>query len=750
MANLKEALNRCTDLEASVNALNLAHDGILTRILSAAKIFQASPEAIPLRVFLVGGGVRDLILGREVRDLDVLVEGDIMAIADRLKDLDWQFYDRFMTASAVLDTGEIDLITARREWYEAPGQLPVVEAGKIEDDLKRRDFTVNAMALELKLEQQGDSATESGPSEGENEPKILIQLHDPLGGLEDLQTGLLRVLHDRSFYDDPTRLYRAVRYMARLGLTPVDQTLAQMRLSVAEGVLETLSNDRLMRELLLNFSEASSSRIVQGLLEHHLIPMSETLDDSISKEDTKEALNFAAVVEKCGGLCGEDQAGCLFGYFSLKSEIFAQRFQKSSVSRRIKAAARAVKNTSPEDLANSMALNTAVSLSVIQRDSEEQVKDTEEASIESVSTRTKSRAGTKPQEPHSSGLSPQDESTSPALTQEGVSNNTLPQGKLSEVIKTQESGDGAPSATVVPEAGAKSSAYAVRLDAFEGPMDLLLHLIQDNEIDIYDIPVATLCTQYLDYLTNMENARVDVAGEFLVMAATLLEIKSMMLLPDREAGLFEAWDEAEDPRTELVTKLVEYKRYKEAARQLKSLEMTEGAYYTREASDLSEVVPADPEKMNEPTEIELLSEALRRVLMKLDRTDTHRENFFSTMHREPYAVEDAMRVLTDRLKGAEAISFESLFEDGTTRNIIVTTFLALLELLKLKRVSVVQDGMFSGILIQRREPGETEEALIQETLLEHWYETSASHKGSNASDQTMQDDEDPISDTEEV
>ena len=653
-------------LEDRVNALNRAHDGILTQLLLAAEDYKSDTPSTTLKVFLVGGAVRDLILGRDVRDLDVVIEGEITKLTDRLTNIDWQYFDRFMTASGILDTGEIDLITARSERYEAPGQLPTVTPGTIEDDLKRRDFTVNAMALELELLDYvppENCDTHVGRT-------ILIQLLDPLKGLDDLKAKALIVLHDQSFYDDPTRLFRAVRYMARVGLTPVDTTQRQMNDAIEAGALKTLSNDRIMRELLLNFSDGHCEESLRLMLDLGLLsPASD--NTAPTPEALNQAIAFAGVVEHAPGLCGDDKASLLFGYFSQTSPDFAERFRQCSLPRKLKNVARALNTTSPEALAKQLNLHEVP--------------------------------------PLKSQLDP------PAKEQADTSGHPT---------QTQTQTQSAPG----------TSAYSVKLDAFEGPMDLLLHLIQDNEIDIYDIPVATLCTQYLDYLTHMETARVDIAGEFLVMAATLLEIKSMMLLPDREAGIFEAWDVAEDPRTELVTKLVEYKRYKEAARLLSGLELQDGAYFTREASDLSEILPQNPETLNEPTEIDLLTEALKRVLTKLDRTDTHREHFFSTLNREPYAVEDAIKALTARLKEVNDISFEALFEGGATRNVVVTTFLALLELLKLKRVRVVQDEMFSGILIRRREPSETEEELIQESLLEHWYETSQAQDNHTAAD----------------
>ncbi|MDO9591593.1 MAG: hypothetical protein Q7I98_00165, partial [Erysipelotrichaceae bacterium] len=159
--------------------------------------------------------------------------------------------------------------------------------------------------------------------------------------------------------------------------------------------------------------------------------------------------------------------------------------------------------------------------------------------------------------------------------------------------------------------------------------------------------------------------------------------------------------------------------------------MVEGARYTREASDLSVVLPISPEKLNEPTEVDLLGEALRRVLSKLDRNDTHRDAFFSTLSREPYAVEDAMQALAHKLKNLPSVSFEDLFDADVSRNVVVTTFLALLEMLKLKRIRVVQDSMFSGILITRRDETDAEdlksEQNDQENISQMHFEEDSDH-----------------------
>lgn len=177
-------------------------------------------------VFLVGGAVRDLLLGRDRADVDLVVVGDAAALAGRLGAAAVE-HERFATAKAQLDGHEIDIATARRETYPRPGALPEVEpANSIEADLGRRDFTINAMAVPL-----------SG------EPRLI----DPYGGRADLEAGLLRVLHEESFSDDPTRALRAARYAARYGFAPAPETAELLR----QANLDAVSAERREAELLL-------------------------------------------------------------------------------------------------------------------------------------------------------------------------------------------------------------------------------------------------------------------------------------------------------------------------------------------------------------------------------------------------------------------------------------------------------------------------------------------------------------------
>src|SRR5690349_11019813 len=181
-------------------------------------------------VWVVGGAVRDALLGREPRDLDLVVEGDAAAVAQRLGE-DAVVHERFGTATAA---GAVNVAGARRERYGRPGALPDVELGApIREDLARRDFTVNAIAVRL-----ADGAVEAHP-----------------GAFEDLEARRLRVLHERSFLDDPTRLLRLVRYAARLRFTPEPETAALARAAIADGALATVSGPRIGAELRLALRE---------------------------------------------------------------------------------------------------------------------------------------------------------------------------------------------------------------------------------------------------------------------------------------------------------------------------------------------------------------------------------------------------------------------------------------------------------------------------------------------------------------
>jgi segregation and condensation protein A len=235
-----------------------------------------------------------------------------------------------------------------------------------------------------------------------------------------------------------------------------------------------------------------------------------------------------------------------------------------------------------------------------------------------------------------------------------------------------------------------SDLYRVRLEAFEGPLDLLLHLIKKNEVDVTNIPVATITEQYLGYLDMMRELQLDIAGEFLVMASSLMLIKSRMLLPAAE----DEEDEEEDPRADLVRQLLEYQRYREAAYSLAERPLLHRDVFVREPSM---DVPAEAEEEGLPrvraTVWELL-EALRAVL-KRARPDSVHEVVL-----ESVSLRDRARLLLDALARAGCVDFETLFEGDGTRMEIIVTFLALLELMKMGAVRAVQSDRYGRIVVE--------------------------------------------------
>jgi len=230
--------------------------------------------------------------------------------------------------------------------------------------------------------------------------------------------------------------------------------------------------------------------------------------------------------------------------------------------------------------------------------------------------------------------------------------------------------------------------YAVKLPAFEGPLDLLLHLIRKHEINIYDIPVSLITGQYLEYLDLMKSLNLGIAGEFLVMAATLIHIKSRMLLPLSET---DGMEEEEDPRADLVMRLLEYQRFKDAATGLESREQVWREVYYRSPS-IGEGEPPDEINLVDLSLFDLL-EALRGVMQRAP------EKRGLEIVVDELSVQDRMSLVLDRLESEESVTFQSLFEQDTTRLEMVVTFLALLELIRLKRVHVMQSELFGVIRV---------------------------------------------------
>jgi segregation and condensation protein A len=248
--------------------------------------------------------------------------------------------------------------------------------------------------------------------------------------------------------------------------------------------------------------------------------------------------------------------------------------------------------------------------------------------------------------------------------------------------------------------------YQVKLDAFEGPLDLLLHLIKKLEIDIYEIQVSVITEQYLDFIHHMKVLELDIASEYLVMAASLIEMKSRMLLPKPELliddDLFGEDHEEEDPREELIRRLVEYRQYKEAAEILKDREEEQAQVFTKKPHDLSDFKGALPEAPLAPVSVYDMLSAFQHLL----RRKQLGRPLHTKIERQSLPVGDRMKDILSHLKRAkEPLAFESLFP-YPNRTHIVVTFLALLELMKLKHIECVQSQNFQDISIILVEGGE--------------------------------------------
>ena len=235
-------------------------------------------------------------------------------------------------------------------------------------------------------------------------------------------------------------------------------------------------------------------------------------------------------------------------------------------------------------------------------------------------------------------------------------------------------------------------AYPVRLQNFEGPLDLLLHLIKKNEVDIYQIPISLITQQYLDYIDLMQELNLDVAGEFLVMAATLIHIKSRMLLPRPDPS---QEDPEEDPREALVRRLLEHQKFKAAAELLHERETLRSAQWTRPDGPISEIAGEAPEPEIEVDLFSLIS-AFRAVVERAKQ----RPKIY--LPGEQIPIEERIEQLMAKLSETEACGFEDLFADVQTRAGLIVTFLALLEMIRLKLVRVFQSGAIGPIRVYKR------------------------------------------------
>lgn len=234
--------------------------------------------------------------------------------------------------------------------------------------------------------------------------------------------------------------------------------------------------------------------------------------------------------------------------------------------------------------------------------------------------------------------------------------------------------------------------YTLKIDQFEGPLDLLLHLIKESKMDILDLKVEIITNQYLEYINEMESMNLDVASSYLVMASELIELKSRMLLPRREEELEE--DEV-DPRDELVNRLVEYQRYKELTKDFKDLEQERMLIHTKSPENLKEIAPNIEVVNTSDVTLDDLVDAFKKFLerQKLNQP------LSTKVTKKEMTVEERRSSIRNVLKTRKRVKFFELF-DVMTREYLVVTFLAILEMAKGREVNIIQDNNFDEIVCE--------------------------------------------------
>lgn len=239
-----------------------------------------------------------------------------------------------------------------------------------------------------------------------------------------------------------------------------------------------------------------------------------------------------------------------------------------------------------------------------------------------------------------------------------------------------------------------SDKYVVTIDNFDGPLDLLLHLIKEQDIDIYDIKIEDITKQYLDYIRHMKELNLEIASEYLVMASELIEMKSKMLLPKKKEK--EEDDYEEDPRELLIERLLAYKRYKEVTSEFKDLELTRKMVFTREPDNLNRYVKED--ENSEDLGVTDLIDAFNNLLKRkeLDRP------IATKITKKELSVTEKVNKIKNILRNKKKINFEDIFEVSTKEEVIIS-FLSVLEMVKKDEILLTQEGNFKNIVISLKE-----------------------------------------------
>ena len=238
----------------------------------------------------------------------------------------------------------------------------------------------------------------------------------------------------------------------------------------------------------------------------------------------------------------------------------------------------------------------------------------------------------------------------------------------------------------------------IKINEFEGPFDILLHLIERDEMDIYNIQIQKITNGYISYLENMKEIDMEIAAEFIVMASILIEIKSKMLLPDHKLEPLD-FENEEDPRYELITKLMEYKKYKELSKKIGIKKIDDSIVFIDEVNIYQDTSYLDDDYKNMSYDIDLLRESFEKMLSNLKRFDEDKLDYFKKIKKERFSLESKIFELKELFKKEKEIAFTSLFTTIGVLEEFITTFLAILEIIKSENVKVVQKKQFSEILL---------------------------------------------------
>ncbi|HVU07350.1 MAG TPA: segregation/condensation protein A [Verrucomicrobiae bacterium] len=266
--------------------------------------------------------------------------------------------------------------------------------------------------------------------------------------------------------------------------------------------------------------------------------------------------------------------------------------------------------------------------------------------------------------------------------------------------------------------------YKVQFEVFEGPLDLLLYLIKKEEVDIYEVNLTKLATQFIEYIDTMRLLDLEIAGEFLVMASTLMYIKSRELLPVEQQAVVEGEDEGEDPRWELIRQLVEYKKFKDAAAQLQTLEARQENVFPRVPGKLEFESAAPPPKPD--VSIFDLLNAVNTVLKRFEQ----REGAAREIYEDKWTVSEKIEFILKIISERGSIKFSELFANAASRGEVVCTFLALLELIRLKQLACAQPQPFAEIEISKAQATATIASSVV-AAVEHTVQTNSENQNAN-------------------